>query len=135
MKHLNLTIITLLLIGCSETFESSYSDYESANILFESGWLPSWLPKTAIEIKEIHDIDTNAVSAMFNPNTNGLWKPKNCSKIYAYESQKPMLESSWWPMELQYNYYETPNYLFYKCGKYSYLAIQINGKEANYWSF
>ncbi|MEY4591094.1 MAG: hypothetical protein RL497_3170 [Pseudomonadota bacterium] len=33
--------------------------------IFESGWLPSYLPRSAHDIQESHDIDTNYVEASF----------------------------------------------------------------------
>ncbi len=45
-----------------EITESYYDTYEKIAAvpnIFDVGWIPRWLPKTAKQIKESHDIDTN----------------------------------------------------------------------------
>ena len=48
----------------SATF-ASYAELESAG-MFERGWLPRYLPKSARDIVERHNLDTNAVWASFH---------------------------------------------------------------------
>ena len=44
----------------------NYSEVASTSGLFEAGWIPLWLPKTASNIQESHDVDTNESWLMFN---------------------------------------------------------------------
>ena len=41
-----------------------YAEAETAG-MFDAGWLPRYLPRSAFEINETHDIDTNRVRATF----------------------------------------------------------------------
>jgi hypothetical protein len=42
----------------------TYADAETAG-MFDAGWLPRYLPRSAFEISETHNIDTNRVQATF----------------------------------------------------------------------
>lgn len=75
--HIGWVVLSLLFLSIAvfyvsmriEVTESSYNTYEemaSISNIFESGWIPSWLPKTASQIKESHDIDTNEAWMTFN---------------------------------------------------------------------
>jgi hypothetical protein len=68
--------LAFLAAGCSETFESRYFDWKEAKQdgAFERGWLPDWLPPSARDIKEIHNIDTNKGAFSFSVQTG--WSPR-----------------------------------------------------------
>lgn len=59
--------IGLFAIAHFENPESSFATYEElkASGLIERGWIPEYLPKSATEIRESHDIDTNSGWASF----------------------------------------------------------------------
>jgi hypothetical protein len=61
-----MTLVTLAM-GCGETRSSSYPDRGAAvaDGAVLRGWLPEWLPSTASEIEEWHDLDTNRTIASF----------------------------------------------------------------------
>lgn len=63
-------VVSLAGFALDDTFESSFKDYEemAASGIFEVGWLPPYLPKSSVNIQEVHDIDTNEVSAVFSYN-------------------------------------------------------------------
>jgi len=60
-------VIAALEVFFSDRVSESFKDYEAMKRsgIFESGWLPSYLPKSARDIQESHDIDTNYVEASF----------------------------------------------------------------------
>jgi hypothetical protein len=70
-----LACFVLLAAGCSETFESHYSDRQEAQRdgVFERGWLPDWLPASATDIREIHNLDTN--EGAFSFSVQAGWSP------------------------------------------------------------
>lgn len=49
----------------SESY-GSYSEVAAIAGIFDAGWIPIWLPKSAINIKEAHDVDTNEAWLTFN---------------------------------------------------------------------
>lgn len=61
----------------STKFEN-YQEMEASGIV-EQGWLPAFLPKSAINIQEKHDLDTNVVMATFeyDPQDTGSVQ-ENC---------------------------------------------------------
>jgi hypothetical protein len=78
MRQIGLVLLTLLaLIGLFavglfwmarlENPSSSFQTYDEleASGLIQRGWLPDYLPRSATEIEESHDIDTNEGSAYF----------------------------------------------------------------------
>ena len=54
------------------SYFSTHTEADSAG-MFKAGWLPSYLPRSTIDIEERHDIDTNDVWASFKytPEDNG----------------------------------------------------------------
>ena len=64
---IGLFAVGLFSITHFENRSSSFQTYEElrASGLIERGWLPDYLPRSATEIEESHDIDTNEGSAYF----------------------------------------------------------------------
>jgi len=59
--------VILSALACSEALESKYAtgaDALKADV--GHGWVPSFLPSTATEITEIHDLDSNDYWGAFN---------------------------------------------------------------------
>lgn len=63
-----IVILVLSTFACREDFETSYRTYHDAlaDGAITRGWLPAWLPPTATDIVEWHDLDTNATFASFD---------------------------------------------------------------------
>ena len=72
-----LLIVTIAVIGSCEYFysleqpKSHFTDFKGLEKsgLIERGWVPSFIPQSAYDIHEQHDLDTNWVqmSFKFNP--------------------------------------------------------------------
>lgn len=78
------TLLTAIISGCgycvlssSECYFSSFEHVDEARErgAFEKGWLPQWLPESAIEIHEGHDLDTNAQAISFSLPTKADFNP------------------------------------------------------------
>jgi hypothetical protein len=56
-------VVLALLAGCEKQEQTTnvYPDRAAADAAgaIERGWIPEWIPNTAKELREIHDIDTN----------------------------------------------------------------------------
>lgn len=63
-----IALLVLSAVACREDFETSYRTYHDAvaDGAIARGWLPAWLPPTATDIVEWHNLDTNATFASFN---------------------------------------------------------------------
>jgi hypothetical protein len=64
IKKVNFILITisLLLAGCSgDVLQASYADYAAAEAAgnIARGWIPPFVPASAIQIEGAHDLDTN----------------------------------------------------------------------------
>jgi hypothetical protein len=71
MRGFMIGLITTALLGCvgpfSEDFESQYPDVNAARAdgAFDRGWLPKIVPDDSIDIREMHNIDTNITWGCF----------------------------------------------------------------------
>lgn len=60
---------------------ASFAEMEAAKMI-ESGWLPEFLPKSATDIEESHNIDTNRVWASFKYQVGDLQSVEGaCKKV------------------------------------------------------
>ena len=59
------------LIFESEISSESYATYLDAERsgLFQSGWVPSYIPRSTVSISEVHDVDTNERCVSFSIDT------------------------------------------------------------------
>ncbi|KYH30481.1 hypothetical protein CLTEP_26280 [Clostridium tepidiprofundi DSM 19306] len=77
---------------------SKYSTYEDAISMIKHGWIPYNMPKTATEIYEIHNIDTNIGNGMFKLSKKdskdfyAKLVPINKTEILNLKS----IKSKWW---------------------------------------
>jgi hypothetical protein len=64
-------LMTLALLAplsaCSDAVTESYATWEDARRAgsIERGWLPAFVPSSAYEIRDTHDVDTNAQTLTF----------------------------------------------------------------------
>ncbi len=65
----NVTTIALLLslVGCSEQMDETYSTYADAKRAgaIERGWIPAFVPASARDILDSHNLDTNRQTLQF----------------------------------------------------------------------
>jgi hypothetical protein len=56
-----------LLLGCNEQIHESYSTYSEARLAgaVERGWIPSFVPTSARNLKDSHDLDTSRQTLRF----------------------------------------------------------------------
>jgi len=62
MQNYILITVTLLLAGCNgDVLQASYADYAAAEAAgsITRGWIPPFVPASAIQIEGAHDLDTN----------------------------------------------------------------------------
>lgn len=82
-RILLILVPALFVPGCMEVVSVEYSDRDAAmnrNAIGEAKWLPTWLPADAVNIRETHDIDTNASWLVFRLRSGALVLPENCRR-------------------------------------------------------
>ena len=72
-----------------EIMSASFTDYADAQSSMQAGWLPSWLPESAYEIDESHDIDSNVTWVKFRYSTSERFFEVPCRLIDKDEVSLP----------------------------------------------
>jgi hypothetical protein len=102
MKRLA-TLALFALAACDDpsmVLEEQYATLDEARAdgAIERGWIPSWIPLTAITIQEIHDLDTNVSTLRLSFSTEEGWSiPATCKPASASSVRGPRLAPEWWP--------------------------------------
>jgi len=137
--------VILLLSACHrlETADGYYPNYESLSKSGEPGnWIPAFIPRSAVEIRERHKIDTGAeVLTFYFQKYRDLSLDAFCRKITAKDVELPppgFLSVTWWPDSLfrdRSKKEELDQYEFYRCERQSFLAVKQVGSrfQAFYW--
>lgn len=67
MNFIFLCFFTIIITSCSDDVENYYKDFNSLKISdsFKKGWIPNFVPESAYEINEKHELDNNQVWLSF----------------------------------------------------------------------
>lgn len=107
-----LLLLTPALEGCTgmsgegDIRSSSYSTFQEAsqNGAVTSGWLPEALPRSATNIVEVHNVDSNELWAKFRYSENDIeGLIKECAldqKARLPSAKRTKRSAGWWPIEL-----------------------------------
>jgi hypothetical protein len=92
-----LGVLALLATGCSDRIEASFdthADAKSRGAFGPGKWLPEWIPASATDIREEHDLDTNEMWITFSFQ-NDLNVPPSC---LSSATPKDLAEQAprWW---------------------------------------
>jgi hypothetical protein len=108
--HLFLAVIALVEIGCFRS-EQPYRHHGTLSAArsageVERGWLPSWVPESAVDIHLQGDLDTNWVWIRFRLPPEaiaqlraGLRRLKN-EEVQRLPWRRPNDARTWWPRNL-----------------------------------
>jgi len=132
---LGLLGLALSATACSDVMEASYLSLAEARAkgAVERGWVPAWLPESARELKEKHDLDTNRSILRFAYSDADTWAPRGeCSQIPPSEAKTPRLTAPWWPTDVPPPSTVTHRDAYFTCERgAAFLAV---GKgEGLYW--
>lgn len=138
MKSINYFVIFVLLtvmVSCTDMVESSYSSMDEAHGRDAGhGWLPSFLPSAAEEIKEVHSLDSNQVWGTFrlngtSPPSSFCQAPSNVPEIYI---GNPGVQ--WWPKKLKGRVISSSRMTLLRCsGADEVLIVSNDGSNRYYW--
>jgi len=92
-------IICLILNGCSDVYSAKFTDVDEASEAgaFIRGWLPDWLPSNAVNIYEIHNLDTNVQAFSYQLPEIQKW-PSDCE--FVKSTPNPRLKAKSFPENL-----------------------------------
>ncbi|MUV15458.1 hypothetical protein [Noviluteimonas gilva] len=130
-------IACLATAGCFwETPDSSFdtaSDAIDAGLVYK-GWIPGWLPHDAVELREVHNIDTSASELSFEiPGARSLKLPDDCKPIAYAQTVPAIIQRRWWPSEEALR----TEYRFFKCDAdaagYVFVGLRNDGKRVVHW--
>jgi hypothetical protein len=122
--------------ACAETADSFYGSYAAAVEAgaVRAGWVPEWLPDSAREIHEVHNIDTNArMLAVELPASATLHLPADCKAIEPSASPSPRFTRSWWPAGVPERAGSFPRHAYWQC-KRQFVAKAPTGTRLLVWA-
>ena len=117
MRRFLVALALLVPVATAASWLDSYAmDVEShsqkridAQRLFNSGWLPAFLPETAFDIWELHNLDTNRTWACFSaksgaPEILAALSEAKAVKVPGPVDREPpsrlFVTRSWWPSSM-----------------------------------
>lgn len=140
-----LSSVLFLISSCDrlETKESYYPNYESLSKSGEPGnWIPAFIPRSAVEIRERHKVDTGAeVLTFYFGEYKDLSLDTFCRKVTVKDVElltSAFLSVTWWPDSLFRDRTKKEGldqYEFYRCERQAFLAVKQVGSrlQAFYW--
>jgi hypothetical protein len=103
-----LVVVLAAVAGCSacrETFEEHYPTLREAEQAgaISRGWIPSWIPSSARDIAEIHNIDSSAQLLTFSFDVYATASFLDaCAPVERTRVIQPRWTAAkWWPAELR----------------------------------
>jgi hypothetical protein len=103
------------------------------------GWIPEWIPASATNVREVHDLDTNRSQLAFAYTE---FDTATLEPGCRFEAQGQITFArtalrSWWPPELTAASVETKRFSLFACAKdrepHAFLAIDPANRTAYFW--
>jgi hypothetical protein len=133
----HIMLLAILTLGaCSDTFDRTYKTRAEAEYAgaIAAGRVPSWFPDDAMQIREVHSIDSNAVMVSFSyPKEHQVKIPQHCAHITGAAAPPPPFNRAWWPQSVPEHESTAERYAYHKCGEL-YVAILQSEGEGFVWS-
>jgi hypothetical protein len=152
-RFLNLAFLSVFFIwyGCErmETVEQTYPTYDAATKAGAVGrdkWIPDFLPQSATDIRERHNLDTNEIwlTFQFNSQNVAAMVKKSCHQVaedrVSFPATTRSRKISWWPKDLVDDSNAArkpePGYTYYQCDtrEGGVLAVAREKNRGFYWS-
>ena len=127
-----LSALGTLLLGCVDTlYDVSFATAREARDAgyVDKGWIPSWLPENATDIREAHDVDTRiSVLAFSLPDARTLALPDTCHPVEHERTFPAPLQRAWWPDQESLR----TSYVFFRCAADAtqYRFVGVNARQA-----
>ena len=117
---LKIIILALLITACTDIIEEYYTNY--ADVVksgdLEKGWIPSFLPESAYDIYDKHNLDTNEIWIRFHFNKIDLTELTNVFELLGSDEQNKIAKI------LNSNFsINKDGIIYYKYSKEEFVAI------------
>lgn len=116
----------VVLAGCADTTDSTYRDLQAvrASGVIDQGWIPEWIPVSAVELYESHDADSgeSMLTARYDENEPIEWS-EACEQVSPFEPPQPPFRRKWWPSDVPASRWSAPRHVFLRCGDYAFAAF------------
>lgn len=127
-------VLVLMLTGClSDTLDASYDSVADVN--FAKGWVPKWLPQGAVNLREVHNLDTNVSALAFDIPPGEIWHlPEHCRSVAFVDTAPSQFDRPWWPSGSSLS----TSYSFYQCKAdaspdFAFVGISKTGRRGLHW--
>ena len=134
-----LTAATFAAAACTDDIlDASYQDQPAAVAAgaVERGWIPSWVPPDATQLREVHNVDTNQSALFFRLPPGSAWQPpQECAPAVGGQFSEPAFSRPWIPdLEQGYDLFACPSERTAAHSQlYAGLAISRDKKHVFHW--
>lgn len=137
--HQALAILVLLAsTACTfgtteESRYNTYDDVQKAGALLGGGYLPTFFPKSAVSINEMHNSSMYQILLKFQfSGTERVELIKNCRQVEVGKVASPGLNAAWWPKDLKRGTVVNSRHVYYYCpADEGFLGLATG--EAYFW--
>src|SRR5687767_13326859 len=109
------SLVSMAIAGCFwETMDASYATAQEviSSGYLEKGWIPKWLPSSATDIRETHNIDSNVSELSLSvPDRSSVVLPEDCKPVGYADTVQAYIRRRWWPSEQELE----RSYVFFQC--------------------
>jgi hypothetical protein len=131
-----LALLATIVSACGERKEVFYANAVEAREAraIERGWIPAWIPRSARDIREIHDLDTNRsmLALSFDPAEVPKLEP-SCRQIGRERLRPAPFRVAWWPNDVPPSAVATHRHVYYQCQDGGYVAAHTKDGELFHW--
>ncbi len=137
--HIAMSIaLAAIAASCtSDVLDASYATRAeaAASGAVNRGWIPTWVPPEAVELQEVHDLDTNESALSFDLPADRRWAPPTpCRQADAGELSEPAFSRSWLPDNYSgYTFYSCPGGISSSVPIIEAVAVRKDGQRVFHW--
>jgi hypothetical protein len=125
-RLLTMFFMGVVVVSCGERPEVFYRDARAAREdgAIDRGWIPDWLPASAHDIHERHDIASNQslLAFSFDAADDPVLSP-SCTQVQPDALGRVPFNASWWPNDVPPSPFVTPRHAYYRCQDGAFAAV------------
>ena len=143
LRRVATVLLVAMVAACArwEVVERSYASREDVVRAgaIDRGWIPAWIPESARDIREVHNVDTNVSQLAFAYRSFDIAQVgPGCAKATPNGIVLPRHSmAAWWPNELRVGSSQLERFSFFACPQerepHAYLAVDEGHSKAYFW--